>query len=237
REVREWILSFLSLPAVHLLLDKATADSRSGGRRRLHPLFSLDFSISSLLFFSGSSSVCGRNRRIKAVTECVLGLPRVMARMWIVGSEQEAPSSGSGSVSLLEGPMEWLSVAAFASLVAASAFVSLLCYVPTPFDESFLLFRLLMGASCSSASQVSEVLHCVSSAGSSSSVWILRSAACRLLELAASGVDFTGMAGPGLADPASPVPRLESSSGRSAVPQTVLRRSRHQSIRCGLLLT
>ncbi|KAL0705050.1 hypothetical protein Bca4012_071475 [Brassica carinata] len=33
---------------------------------------------------------------------------------------------------------------------------------------------------------------CISSAGSSSSVWILRSAACRLLELAASGVDFTG---------------------------------------------
>ncbi|KAF2545987.1 hypothetical protein F2Q70_00020491 [Brassica cretica] len=31
---------------------------------------------------------------------------------------------------------------------------------------------------------------CVSSAGSSSSVWILKSAACRLLELAASGVDF-----------------------------------------------
>ncbi|KAH0854680.1 LOW QUALITY PROTEIN: hypothetical protein HID58_057779, partial [Brassica napus] len=119
----------------------------------------LDFSISSLLFFSGSSSVCGRNRQIKAVTECVLGLPGVMARMWIVGSEQEAPSSGSGSVSLLEGPTEWLSVVAFASLVAASAFVPLLCYVPTPFDGSFLLFYLLMGASCSSASQKVDS-HC-----------------------------------------------------------------------------
>ncbi|KAF3601217.1 hypothetical protein F2Q69_00034001 [Brassica cretica] len=31
------------------------------------------------------------------------------------------------------------------------------------------------------------------------------------------------MAGPGLADPASPIPRLKSPSGRSAVPQTVLR--------------
>ncbi|KAH0943524.1 hypothetical protein HID58_003161, partial [Brassica napus] len=92
----------------------------------------LDFSISSLLFFSGSSSVCGRNRRIKTVTECVLGLPGVMAKMWIVGSEQEAPSSGSGSVSLLEGPTEWLSAAAFASLVAASSV------------SPCLLFRLLL---------------------------------------------------------------------------------------------
>ncbi|WZY78815.1 hypothetical protein YC2023_025199 [Brassica napus] len=38
-----------------------------------------------------------------------------------------------------------------------------------------------------------------------------------------SGLHWLGMAGPGLADPASPVPRLESPSGRSAVPQTVLR--------------
>ncbi|KAH0939761.1 LOW QUALITY PROTEIN: hypothetical protein HID58_007222, partial [Brassica napus] len=120
------ILSFLSLPPFIFYSTKPPlilVPVADGG---------LDFSISSLLFFSGSSSVFGRNRRIKTVTECVLGLPGVMARMWIVGSEQEAPSSGSGSVSLLEGPTEWLSVAAFASLVAASSV------------SPCLLFRLLL---------------------------------------------------------------------------------------------
>ncbi|WZZ58295.1 hypothetical protein YC2023_058402 [Brassica napus] len=101
REVRERFLSSLLSPTVLFfspnpllpLAPVADGGSLPVGRHplcsRVQPLSlsNFDFSTSSLLTCSGSSSVSGRIRRTKPVSEGVLSFPGEMARSWMVGSE------------------------------------------------------------------------------------------------------------------------------------------------------
>ncbi|KAF3521103.1 hypothetical protein DY000_02062855 [Brassica cretica] len=101
--VRERFLSSLLSPTVlffspnPLLPSAPVADGGSLPVGR-HPLCSrvqplslsnFDFSTSSLLICSGSSSVSGRIWRTKPVSKGVLSFPGEMARSWMVGSEDE----------------------------------------------------------------------------------------------------------------------------------------------------